>query len=454
MAIDQFLIQSMPLGNLPDDWNIVQLHDITSKIGSGATPRGGEKVYQDYGIRLIRSQNVYDHEFHSDGLVHISDDDAKRLDNVVIESGDVLLNITGDSIARCCIVPKWVLPARVNQHVAIIRPTKRLNSIYLQKYLSHPKVKAYMLGHDAGGTRKALTKGNIESFVIPLPPIAEQNAIAHILGTLDDKIELNRQMNETLEAITRALFKSWFVDFDPVRAKMEGRQSYGMDAETAGLFPDSFEDSVLGEIPRGWRIRRVSDLIFLNREGLDPGRYPDEIFEHYSIPAFDEGWLPKKEAGKQIKSNKFIVPFNAVLLSKLNPNIPRIWFPKVGNVFRSVCSTEFLVTVPKTGYTCEFLYALFSSASFLDAFATLVTGTSGSHQRVKSEYLLDMDIVIPSSEIVVRFTEFTNPLYELISQNLKESSILAAIRDALLLKLLSGEIRVKNAEKFVEAKVS
>ncbi|MBV8884424.1 MAG: restriction endonuclease subunit S, partial [Chroococcidiopsidaceae cyanobacterium CP_BM_RX_35] len=229
-----------------------------------------------------RAQNVYDHEFRKDGLVYIDDGEASKLSNVIVQLGDVLLNITGDSIARCCLVPEWVLPARVNQHVAIIRPTECLNSVYLQKYLSHPRIKAYMLGHDAGGTRKALTKGNIESFLIPLPPLLEQKAIAHILCTLDDKIELNQQMNQKLEAIAQAIFKSWFIDFDPVRAKMEGRQPVGMDDATATLFPDSFEDSQPGKIPKGWEVKPLDRVAnFLN--GLALQKYPSNSNEYLPV---------------------------------------------------------------------------------------------------------------------------------------------------------------------------
>ena len=166
MKIDDFLLSTLPLGMPPKNWEIVRLKDITSKIGSGATPRGGANIYQLFGISLIRSQNVHDHKFSKDGLAYINEIEAEKLNNVIVKSGDILLNITGDSIARCCLVPDEILPARVNQHVVIIRPTNKLNSIYLQKYLSLPQVKNYMLAHDAGATRKSLTKGNIENFLI------------------------------------------------------------------------------------------------------------------------------------------------------------------------------------------------------------------------------------------------------------------------------------------------
>src|SRR6185437_3399413 len=138
---------------------------------------------------------------------------------------------------------------------------------------------------------------------IPLPPIHEQRAIAHILGTLDDKIELNRKMNETLETMARALFKSWFVDFDPVHAKAEGRDT-GLPQPLADLFPDSFEDSELGEIPKGWAIGRFGDVVDHLRDQESPLLSPDVHFHHFSIPAFDEGQTSKLEYGKSIKSLK------------------------------------------------------------------------------------------------------------------------------------------------------
>jgi type I restriction enzyme S subunit len=171
---------------------------------------------------FIRSQNVFDRHFEPTGLAFISDEQASRLQGVVLQPGDLLLNITGDGItfSRACAVPVDVLPACVNQHVAIVRVNRAVSDPgYVLSYLTHPAVKSYIESFNAGGSRRAITKGHIESFEIALPPLAEQHAIAHILGTLDDKIELNRRMNETLEAMARALFKSWFVDFDPVRAK-------------------------------------------------------------------------------------------------------------------------------------------------------------------------------------------------------------------------------------------
>ena len=206
-----------------DGWVSLRLGDVCTKIGSGATPRGGKEVYlKDGPFSLIRSQNVHNNRFSHDGLAFITEQQAAELNNVEVFPDDVLLNITGDSVARACQVAPDVLPARVNQHVTIIRPdTSKLSPRFLRYFLVCPETQNMLLSWaGSGGTRNALTKGLIESLDVYAPAsVEEQRAIAHILGTLDDKIELNRRMNETLEAIARALFKSWFVDFDPVRAK-------------------------------------------------------------------------------------------------------------------------------------------------------------------------------------------------------------------------------------------
>ncbi len=159
---------------------------------------GGSEVYLPDDVSLIRSQNVYNDGFKRDGLAYIDDRHAKELQNVIVEDGDVLLNITGDSVARVCQAPNDVLPARVNQHVAIIRPRKDvLDSRYLRYFLVNSIMQQHMLALAAvGATRNALTKGMIEAFEVPTPPLSEQRAIAHILGTLDNKIELAKEMRE------------------------------------------------------------------------------------------------------------------------------------------------------------------------------------------------------------------------------------------------------------------
>ena len=244
-------------------WDPISLGEACTKVGSGATPRGGKDSYLESGpYALIRSQNVYNAGFRRDGLAFLDEIQADALRNVEVCPDDVLLNITGDSVARVCQVDPAVLPARVNQHVAIIRPDPAvLDAEFLRYHLASPEMQAMLLSWaGAGGTRKALTKKMIESIEVRAPlDVGEQRAIARVLGALDNKIELNRRMSETLEEMARALFRSWFVDFDPVRAKAEGRPS-GLPPDLDVLFPASFEASELGEIPAGWEVKALGDV--------------------------------------------------------------------------------------------------------------------------------------------------------------------------------------------------
>ena len=179
---------------------IVKMIDICEKIGSGATPRGGKEAYCDEGVSLVRSQNVLDFAFSRDGLAHINDEQAQKLNNVEVHEGDVLLNITGDSVARACMMDSVFLPARVNQHVAIVRgkENKVINSFILY-FLQWRKGYLLQLA-SAGATRNALTKGMIEQLEINLPSMNEQKKIVAILDSIQQKIQLNQKINDNLAA--------------------------------------------------------------------------------------------------------------------------------------------------------------------------------------------------------------------------------------------------------------
>ena len=191
-----------------------KLGDICTKIGGGATPRGGKDAYCDKGITLVRSQNVLDFSFSDGGLAFINEEQAAKLNNVEVLSGDVLLNITGDSVARACMMDDSFLPARVNQHVAIIRGR---NDIVINRYLLYflQWQKSHLLQLASGGaTRNALTKGMIEQLEIELPSLEQQKKIVDILGSLDDKIALNNKINDNLYVTLSAYYNFLFGDVE------------------------------------------------------------------------------------------------------------------------------------------------------------------------------------------------------------------------------------------------
>ncbi|WP_392530566.1 restriction endonuclease subunit S [Nostoc sp. C117] len=202
------------IGSEFPDWEEMTLGEITKKIGSGATPRGGEDNYQESGISLFRSMNIYDNRFQEENLAFIDENQARELNNVTVENDDILLNITGASIARCCIAPVKYLPARVNQHVMIIRPkNNKLNSVFLSNLLVFEDYKnqLFKLGGKGGSTREALTKFHIQNFQVILPSIKEQERIANFLTAIDRKIEtLYRQIDQT-EKFKKGLLQKLFV---------------------------------------------------------------------------------------------------------------------------------------------------------------------------------------------------------------------------------------------------
>jgi len=189
-----------PLGQIPEGWGVTKLKEITTKIGSGATPRGGKNAYKESGITLIRSLNVYDYNFQEKGLVFIDDDQAGQLDNVAVEKHDILLNITGASVARCCMVRSHLLPARVNQHVAIIRTDKdTADPFYVLSAINSEHHKKHLLALAQGGaTREALTKTTIQNFELVLPDPRTLAAFSEVVGGMFDQREILHRKNENL----------------------------------------------------------------------------------------------------------------------------------------------------------------------------------------------------------------------------------------------------------------
>jgi type I restriction enzyme S subunit len=252
--------------------------------------------------------------------------------------------------------------------------------------------------------------------LVPRPTLDVQHRVAAILGALDDKIELNRRMSRTLDELAQAIFKSWFVDG-------------------------------AGEVlPPGWAWGSLGDVVRIEKSILDPRKSPEEWFDHYSIPAFDVAAVPAVQRGAEIKSSKVVVHEGAVLLSKLNPRTPRVWWPVLDASRRSIASTEFLVLVPRESFTREFVYGLASSTFVTEKMVSCVTGTSGSHQRVRPETVMSVPVPIPDAPLLERYTASTAAICHRSAQALQEVTALTSIRDTVLPVLLSGALAAGGAE--------
>ena len=420
----------------------VHLRDVCVKIGSGATPRGGKEAYKGGVTSLIRSQNVYNEGFHRDGLVYIDDAQSAELRNVEVKLNDVLLNITGDSVARCCQVAADVLPARVNQHVVIIRPQPAsLDARFLRYVLvSHEYQSRLLALASAGATRPALTKLMIEDLDIPSPPLAEQKAIASVLGALDDKIELNRRMNATLEAMARALFLSWFVDFDPVRAKLDGHKPVGLD-DAAALFPEHFEHSEDGMLPVGWRLTAIEEVCAINAWTLDKndGLATVEYVEISEVSRGNIASITTYPRGEEPSRARRRLRHGDTVLSTVRPDRGS-YFLALNPPENRVASTGFAVLTP-TKVQWSFIHAALTQPEVSDHLGQMADG--GAYPAVRPEIIGAMQVALPNEpKILEKFHRTCAPFFEQADANRAQSRLLARMRDALLPKLLTGELRV------------
>jgi type I restriction enzyme S subunit len=279
---------------------------------------------------------------------------------------------------------------------------------------------------------------------LEVPGIDEQRAIAAVLGSLDDKIELNRQMNETLEATARAIFKSWFVDFDPVRAKMEGRDT-GLVREVAALFPDSFQDDGL---PKGWGSDTLLRLVVTNAESWTANNHPQTI-EYVDLSNTKWG---------NIENTTFFdwadAPTRARRISKVGDTILGTTRPGNGSfayIARSnlTVSTGFAVLSPRSVKYRDAVYLFSTDPDNIARLARLADGHGGAYPAVKPDDVTDTPIVFPGDEVLSVFADIAAPLRRKIEHTKSEIQVLASVRDLLLPRLVSGEVRIKDADKLV-----
>lgn len=443
------------------DWTELTLGDLLDdgKAFIQTGPFGSQLHSYDYkpvGVPVVPTEAIGWRRLNSDGVPRISLDKADQLSRHRLKHGDILfarrgIQATGLSAIVEAKHANWICGTGA---ILLRLQTEEIDRVFLSFLLIDNKTRQWLQSHAVGAVMPNLNEGVLRRLPLRIPPLSEQRRIADILGKLDDKIELNRRMNKTMEAMARRLFKSWFVDFAPVHAKATLRHHHpklsnpdlshralpDMDPKIAEIFPDEFEDSELGSIPMGWKMSAVENIATLEKSTVTPSSFPNEIFDHFSIPAFDNCKAPVRESGDQIKSNKFVVTAECVLLTKLNPRIPRVWLPFPSTSHRSLCSTEFLVLRPRDTVSKDFLYSLISSRSFFEIYGTMVTGTSGSHQRVKPEYLLAMRVIEPPSGLQYAFAGQVGKLHTQMERLRIEATILARTRDKLLPRLLSGEL--------------
>ena len=432
------------------------LESLCLKITDGA--HHSPKEFQG-GIPMFSVKDMTDHGFDKSSVKTISKEDYKKLKGSGCEpkDNDVLIAKDG-SVMKHVFRYKHYEDCALLSSIAILRPNMEIiDPDYLVYSILNPKVKGNIINNDVSGSGvPRIVLKDFKKIEIKVPEIRIQKASSKILNQINSKIELNNKMNQTHEEIAKTLFKSWFIDFDPVRAKAEGRPT-GLSKEISDLFPDSFEDSELGKIPKSWQITNLDALTSKFTTGLNPrknfvlGSGENFYVTIKNLGDFDVVLDEKcdkvdNDAIKKINSRSDLKK-DDILFSGIG-TIGKVAYvfsePKNWNISESVFSlrANSEITYP------SFLYQLLKSyplQGYVDALA------SGSVQRgIRMGSLKEYKFSLSNFEVQKKFNEIISPLIEKISINLKETRNLIFIRDILLPKLISGELRIPDAEKLVE----
>lgn len=303
----------------------------------------------------------------------------------------------------------------------VLRPkTENVTPRYLYAVLTSKEVIDEMqhLAETRSGTFPQITfSSELAPYHIKLPNLEIQKKIVSLLDAIEHKIETNVAINENLEQQARAVFQAWFIDYEPF----------------GGTAPSAWHPSTLGQIAE------------LKTNSWSPAKNPDVVVEHYSIPAFDEQHYPVFEIAAGIKSNKYILNSNSVMISKLNPDTKRIWRPLCLSA-HSVCSTEFIVYEAKKQEQRDYIYSILDSAPFLNYLCSHTTGSTNSRQRATPKSTLDFTLCLPPDSVIEDFCQIVTPMYDLIASNIVENQSLAKTRDSLLPRLMSGELDVSGIQ--------
>ena len=404
----------------------------------------------DQGVPVIKIKNVKAGEFSEYEFSYVSEDFLKNRSNKLACFGDLLISMSGN---RHDGSPEtWVGKVAqfrktnncfINQRVGALRVKKgvQMDSRFASYLLSSmPYQELFIAIATSSGGQANLSPAQILGAPMRYPTLPEQRAIAHILGTLDDKIELNRRRNQTLEAMARALFKDWFVDFGPVRAKMENQEPY-LPADLWQLFPDRLDDE--GK-PEGWEIGTLGDVAEHPRRNIQP----DSIYRHTPYIALEH--MPKRcialndwDNAGALESNKYEFKQGEILFGKLRP-----YFHKVGVApIDGVCSTDIVVITPQEEHFFGFVLCLVSGNEFVEYTNSGSTGTK--MPRTSWNEMARYGLALPPVALAEAFNDVVQLWLSQIIGGIHESRTLAQLRDTLLPKLIYGELRIADAEKFI-----
>lgn len=436
-----------------DRWQEVTLQDVSEDVTVGHVGPMADQ-YLDAGVPFLRSLNVEPFRINTTDLKRISRDFHNRLKKSALKPGDIVIVRTGKP-GSCAVIPDWLVEANCSD-VVVVRPSPRVRAAYIA-YVVNSSAVQHIDAHTVGAVQQHFNVGSARQIKFRLPSISEQDRILGVLSALDDKIDLNRRMNETLEAMARAIFKDWFVDFGPTRAKMEGRASY-LAPEMWALFPDRLDED--GK-PLRWNIATVEDVA----ERISMGPFGSNI----KVETFVEEGMPII-SGRHLHATllednvfDFITTDHAERLSNSNVKRGDIIFTHAGNIGQVSLIPEtsryerYVISQRQFFLRCDtfkvspiFMIYFFKSNEGQHKLLANASQVGVPSIARPATNLKAIGFCLPAKPLIDSFDQIIQALHLKIGRNRQESETLSAIRNLLLPKLMSGEIRVKEAEKIAE----
>lgn len=411
-----------------DEWNLIKLDDLLVKRNQGVNTTTEKVKYTESGIPVIRAQNITSFGLDFTELTYVSEDTFKR---VRIECkpkiNDVLFTNIGSQFGTACKV-KTEFPFLIAWNVLRLQTNNDILPDFLVHYLNNPNTRAFIRSLNSSSTMPFVSGSIIGSIKLNIPPLKIQNRIASILCSLDDKIELNRQMNQTLEAVAQALFKEWFVDFNFPGATGEMR------------------DSELGEIPKGWKVGKLGQ-VYKTTSGGTPSRSKPEYYEGGTIP-----WIKSKELNNSFiteteeqitegalkNSSAKILPKHSVLVAMYGATVGEIGITSMN----ATCNQAICAFLHNENYPYTFIYHFLKLNK-----ADIISRAVGSaQQNISQDLLKKIDVLLPPRELLQRYHKVVGTLFQKVENSIFQIQTLTQLRDTLLPKLMKGEIDVFQAE--------
>lgn len=440
---------------MASDWQNVSVEDLTEKVAMG--PFGSNikvSTFVPSGVPIISGEHLHSTKMQDGRFNFITEEHAERLRNSIVTHGDVVFTHAGN-IGQAAVIPqnsrykKYVLSQR--QFYARCKKDRILPE-YMAYFFHSPEGRHKLLSNasQVGVPSIARPSSHLKSIEIPLPPLDIQRSVCELLSILESRIDHTRALATNLEAIARRLFKSWFVDFEPVHAKAAGEKPAGLTEDIAALFPDRFADDELGEIPAGWKIGVLGNICELNPESWSARNHP-ELLEYIDLSNVKSGRIEGATTYSWDESPsraRRVLHCGDTIVGTVRPGNRSFALIAMDGL---TGSTGFAVLRPSHLHHREYLYLAATADDAIERLAHLADGAA--YPAVRPDVVTGAEVVIPNAEIMRRFSAITCPMFDQIAVCQSEVSVFSSLRDLILPRLISGKLRVENAEIMIEEAV-